>query len=309
MADPARVTVFGPNPLLSVTIEARPGQPGEDIHLHAGGQGVWVGRSAAALGADVVLCGFIGSEAGEVLAGLLEGLPGERRLVPTAGPTGCYVIDRRSGERELVAQSWRTPPSRHELDDLISATCATALGGGALVVCNPFPGDSLPLETYATLVSDVRSSGTPVLVDLSSPRLDSALEGRPDIVKLNDWELAEFVKGSVDGSRLLDAAKRIRELGAGAVVVTRGEEPALVLDGERALELVPPRFERGFREGCGDAMAGAMAAELARGSGMERALVLGAAAGAATFLRRGLGTGTREVIDRLAQQVELRELT
>lgn len=304
-----RVTVFGPNPLLSVTIEARAGEPGEDIHLHAGGQGVWAGRSAATLGAEVVLCGFIGSEAGEVLAGLLDGLPGERRLVPTAGPSGCYVIDRRSGERELVAQSWTTSPSRHELDDLLSTTCACALGGGALVVCNPFPGDSLPLETYATLVSDLRASGTTVLVDLSSPRLDSALEGRPDVVKLNDWELAGFVEGPVDGPRLLEAAQRLREGGAGAVVVTRGEQSALVLDGERALELVPPRFERGFREGCGDAMAGAMAAELARGAGMDRALVLGAAAGAATFLRRGLGTGTRDVIDQLAKRVELRELS
>lgn len=304
-----RVTVFGPNPLLSVTIEARAGEPGEDIHLHAGGQGVWAGRSAATLGAEVVLCGFIGSEAGEVLAGLLDGLPGEWRLVPTAGPSGCYVIDRRSGERELVAQSWTTSPSRHELDDLLSTTCACALGGGALVVCNPFPGDSLPLETYATLVSDLRASGTTVLVDLSSPRLDSALEGRPDVVKLNDWELAGFVEGPVDGPRLLEAAQRLREGGAGAVVVTRGEQSALVLDGERALELVPPRFERGFREGCGDAMAGAMAAELARGAGMDRALVLGAAAGAATFLRRGLGTGTRDVIDQLAKRVELRELS
>jgi 1-phosphofructokinase len=306
---PPRVTLFGPNPLLTVTIEARAGEAGEEIHLHAGGQGVWAGRSAAALGAEVVLCGFIGSEAGDVLTGLLAGLPGEQRLVPTAGPSGCYVIDRRGGERELVAQSWATPPSRHEVDDLLSTTCACALGGGALVVCNSFPGDSLPLETYATLVSDVRTSGTPVLVDLSSPRLDSALEGRPDVVKLNDWELAAFVDGPVDGPRLLEAAQRLREAGAGTVVVTRGEQPALVLDGERILELVPPRFERGFREGCGDAMAGAMAAELARGAGMDRALVRGAAAGAATFLRRGLGTGAREVVDQLAERVELRELS
>lgn len=304
-----RVTLFSPNPLLTVTIEARAGEAGEEIHLHAGGQGVWAGRSAAALGAELVLCGFIGSEAGEVLAGLLAGLPGERRLVPTAGPSGCYVIDRRNGERELVAQSWATPPSRHELDDLLSTTCACALGGGALVVCNPFPGDSLPLETYATLVSDVRASGTPVLVDLSSPRLDSALEGRPDVVKLNDWELAAYVNGPVDGPRLLEGAQRLRQAGAGTVVVTRGEQPALVLDGERVLELVPPRFERGFREGCGDAMAGAMANELARGAGMDHALVRGAAAGAATFLRRGLGTGTQEVVDQLAERVELRELS
>ena len=64
-----RVAVFGPNPLLSVTIEARGG--GDDVHVHAGGQGVWLSRMAAELGADVVLCGFVGGETGDVLEGLL----------------------------------------------------------------------------------------------------------------------------------------------------------------------------------------------------------------------------------------------
>ena len=125
-------------------------------------------------------------------------------------------------------------------------------------------------------------------------------------MKLNDWELAEFVAGPVDtAERLRAAAERIRERGAATVVVTRGEQPALVLDGERLLELTGPRLERGYREGCGDAMMGAMAALLAGGAELDRALVLGAAAGAATFLRHGLATGTREVIEQLAEKISL----
>lgn len=305
----ARITVFGPNPLLTVAIEARPGGEGDDIHLHAGGQGVWVSRSATTLGAHPVLCGFVGSETGAVLAPLLEALSGERHLISTVGPSGCYVVDRREGQREVVSRSWSTPPSRHEIDDLFSATCAAALASDALVVCNPFPGDALPLELYANLVADARAADVPVYVDLSSPRLDSALEGGPNLVKLNDWELAEFVAGPVDTpERLRAAAERIRERGATTVVVTRGGERALVLDGERALELSPPRMERGYREGCGDAMMGAVAALLAEGEGLDRALALGAAAGAATFLRHGLATGTRHVIEELADGVSLREL-
>src|SRR5512134_3918186 len=90
-----RVTVFGPHPLLSITIEARGGA--DDVHLHAGGQGVWVSRAAAELGGWPVLCGFDGGETGQVLEGLLERLPGERRLVRTEAHSGCYVTDRRDG--------------------------------------------------------------------------------------------------------------------------------------------------------------------------------------------------------------------
>ena len=37
-AHPARVTIFGAHPLLMVTIERRGDE--DDVHLHAGGQGV-----------------------------------------------------------------------------------------------------------------------------------------------------------------------------------------------------------------------------------------------------------------------------
>ncbi len=163
---------------------------------------------AAELGAEPVLCGFVGGETGRMLEPLLEGLPGERRLVPTGTRSGCYVQDRRSGQRKLVSAAWSDPPSRHELDDLFSLTAAAAVESDVLVVCNPAPGEALPLEVYGNLVSDVRSNGTPVLVDLSSPRLDSALQGGPDLVKLNDWELAAYVERA--GGRARAAARRSR---------------------------------------------------------------------------------------------------
>jgi 1-phosphofructokinase len=155
----------------------------------------------------------------------------------------------------------------------------------------------------------VRANGTPVLVDLSTPRLDSALQGNPDLVKLNDWELAEYVCGPVSKpEEMRAAAERLRNAGAGAVLVTRGGEPAFFLRDGAAFELAPPRFDGGSREGCGDSMMGGIAAGWALGRDWRDALVLGAAAGAANFLRHGLGTGSREVVEELVPQVVLREL-
>ncbi len=304
MGDVPRVAIFGPNPLLSVTIEARGGE--EDIHIHAAGQGVWVARMAGELGTEPVLCGLAGGETGALLRPLLERMQGERRLVETTGDSGCYVIDRRTGERQVISQVLSPPPSRHELDELFSLTCATALESDVLVVCNPYPGEVLPLDVYGKLIADVRDNGTPVVVDLSSPRLDGALEGAPDLVKLNDWELAQFVSGPVDSpERLRAAAERLREAGAGSVLVTRGAEPALALRDGDAWVLTAPRFEGGHHEGCGDSMVGGIAAGLATGLDWGDALVQGAAAGAANFLHQGLGTGSRQVVEELRGRVEL----
>ena len=305
MSSPA-VTVFSPNPLLTVTIELE-GDERERIHFHAGGQGVWVAGMALCLGAAPVLCGLLGGEPGELLRPLIEQVTGKRaRLVQSASASGCLVTDRRSGERELLAASLSDSPSRHELDELLSLSCSEALTCGWLVLTNPLPGESLPLEVYRDLVTDVRAGDCRTLVDLSSPRLDSALAGGPDLVKINDWELAEFVRGPVSTPELLLAgAQRLAERGARNVIVTRGELPALVLHDDRAWRLTPPRFERGFREGCGDAMMGALAAAWARGESFERVLALGAAAGAANFLRRGVGHASREVVEQLADAVRI----
>ena len=91
-------------------------------------------------------------------------------------------------------------------------------------------------------------------------------------------------------------------------MVTRAGEPALAVRDGKAWEVVPPRLERGFREGCGDSMLGAMAAATAAGESWEHSLIVGTAAGAACFLRQGLGSAKREVIDELAERVELRPL-
>ncbi len=304
-SDRPRVAVFSPDPLLSVTIEAQ--GAADDLHVHPAGQGVWVARMAAELGTAPVLCSFIGGETGALLRPLLEALPGELRLASTSGSSGAYVVDRRGGERRLIAAMHRPAPQRHEIDDLVSATTAAAMGSCVTVLCNPYPPEGFPDEAYDTLAGDLRAAGLPVLVDLSSPWLDRVLLYAPDLVKLNDWELAGYVRGPVDGPRALAAARRLCDAGARAVAVTRASAPILVLPGGGdPFEIVPPAFPRGHREGCGDTMMGAIAAAWARGLPLREALVLGAAAGSVNFLRHGLGTGKRSTVEELAAQIAVR---
>lgn len=301
------VAIFAPHPLLTVTIEPE-GQSRQSIHFHPGGQGVWVARMLKALDAEPVLCGLIGGESGDLLKPLLAQIAdGQRlRLVKSSAESGCYVTDRRSGRRELIAMSVSDPPSRHELDELFSIAVAEAIECGWLIVTNPMPGASLPLEVYGDLVGDVKANGCKALVDLSSPRLDSALRGEPDLVKINDWELAEYVMGPVDtDERLFSAVSLLHERGATTAIVTRGEGDALIVHEGDAWRLKPPKFENGFREGCGDSMMGAIGASLASGESLFDAIALGAGAGAANFLRHGLGNATGEVARRLATSVRI----
>lgn len=299
------VTILGPHPLLSINVERHP-DGADEIHLHPAGQGVWVARMAVALGAHPVMCGYLGGETGAILGPLIDALPCARRMVTTATESGSYVYDRRTGARDPIAHALSPPPDRHEIDDLVAATVASALQTRLLVLCNPYPGDALGPEVYERIAADAHAHGVRVLADLSSPRLDGALRGGVDLVKINDWELAEFVAGSVgEDDELVAAVGRIREHGVGTVVITRGEHPAAVFSGDERWELAAPSFDHGFREGCGDSMMGATAAVMAAGGDWREALTVGAAAGATNFLRRGLGTGDAGTIRELASSVKL----
>jgi len=153
-----RVTVFAPHPLLTVTLE-REGAGREQVHFHPGGQGVWVTRMVACLGAEPVFCGFLGGESGVLLGGLLLGLGGAQHLVGTTAASGCYVTDRRSGERQLLTCTLSDPSSRHEVDELFyelflitraEATVRIGASAGAAKLPASWTGQRLPRGRRAT---------------------------------------------------------------------------------------------------------------------------------------------------------------
>ena len=116
-----KVAIFSPNPMVSIAIESFSSEGGDDIHIHPAGQGVWVARMAAELGAEPVLCGFIGGEVGTVLRPLLEELPVELRLVEAAVDLQWHgVVWVGPADREQVAVEGGGDGNRKEVVDLVA---------------------------------------------------------------------------------------------------------------------------------------------------------------------------------------------
>lgn len=309
-----RVTVFGPSPVLRVVVDRDRSGAGDVVRLDPAGQGVWVSRAALLVGAQVTLCGLVGGDVGRAVAALVTDTGPDVVLLPSTGTAGCYVVDRRTtspGADRPVAASWAPPPSREEVDALVAATCAAAATSDVLVVGNPMPGDALPADVYRALVRAGRRAGCLVVVDLSRPRLDSALTGGPDVVKVNDWELAEYVAGPVEHDRdRQEAMTRLRVGGARSVVVTRGARDlhGIGPDGT-SVRVTPPTTRGDSPAGCGDALTGAMAGALACGASWTDALRSGVAAGAASYRLGDLDMQARPVLDEMLAQVRVEAVT
>lgn len=297
----ARVAVVAPVPILTVTVE-----PGEEIHLHAGGQGCWVGRMCARLGADVVLCAAFGGETGEVLRALIaaEGLT--LAGIRAAASNGAYVHDRRGGERAEVAQMPASPVGRHAADDLYGAALTAGLDAAVTVLTGTDPDGLLPVGFYQRLVTDLRANDRLTVADLSGDLLAAVVRAGPSVVKVSAAELVTHGQAAGDRASIADWMRCAQRAGAAtAVIVTRGPEPALaLLDGD-LVAAVPPRATVRDPHGSGDSLTAAVATALAEGSTLRDALALGVAAGTLNVTRNGLGTGRSEDIRALAERVTI----
>ncbi|WP_291379277.1 PfkB family carbohydrate kinase [Demequina sp.] len=308
-----RVSVLAPAPVVVVEITNDPSGDGDEVrstvHMHPGGQGAWVAGMAAALGAEVSICSPLGGELGEPLRHLLAADGITVMDVGVGAGTGAAVVDLRRGERVEVVTMPPPPLDRHDLDDLYGMALVDALESKVAVVTGVDPPALVPPDFFARFVADVRAAGIPVVADLADDAALAAIDESPTVLKMSHEEV--LAAGLVDEDNLnalRAAAEKLVAGGIRAVVISRADKPALLVTAGGARLVSSPAIRPVVHRGAGDSMTAGIAVGLGRGLDIEDSLRLGAAAGTLNVARRGLGSGRREQIERLAEKIEIAEV-
>ncbi len=242
----------------------RPGEAirAREMRREPGGKGFNQAVAARRLGADVTFTGAVGDDDfGRQYERLLDeqgiGRTGLRRL---EAPTGMAVpiVDDRGENVIVVVLGANLALTPAQLDP-------AALAADALLV----QGE---LHPHTTLRALELASGLKILNAAPADLALSPAVALADVVVVNEVEAAD-----------MGGADRMRDLGAGTVVVTLGARGAQVDN-----TLIPaPRVRALDTTGAGDAFCAALAVALAEGSGLESAIAWANRAGAAACLRRG----------------------
>jgi 1-phosphofructokinase len=298
------VVIFAPSPVLTVTIEDLDGEA--DIHIHAGGQGIWQARMMHALGASVTLCGMFSGEVGRVARHLVRDEGIQVLSVEGQGSNGAYIHDRRGGERQVLAESAGHRLTRHELDQLYGLVIQAGIDAGTAILSGPAREGIVPDDAYRRLASDLETAGCTVIADLAGPQLEAALQGGVSVLKIAEDELVASGRAvSPEAVDLVPAMEKLADDGAGTVIVTRAHLPSLLLHEDEISEIHMPSLETVDARGAGDSLTAGVAAALAAGSPIHEAVVLGTAAGALNVTRHGLGTGDADTIQQLTRLVKI----
>jgi ribokinase len=279
-----RVVVVGSiNADLVVVTERLPG-PGETVSggrfaRHGGGKGANQAVAAARLGARVAMVGAVGAdELGDAAVAELqdEGIDvsGVVRMDDAATGVALIVVDAHGENQIAIAAgaNGRLGPAHvprlegegvllvgFEVPDQVVVAGAAAAAGWTTIL-NPAPARAIP---------------------------EAVLVARP-ILTPNATEAAQLT-GEEDPEA---AARALRERTGAPVLITLGSAGALLLDGEGGAERLPaPEVDVVDTTGAGDALNGALAAELAAGRPLAEAARFAIAAAARSTTREGARGG------------------
>lgn len=249
--------------------------------LHYGGKGINVSVVLKRLGIANKAMGFIAGFTGDRLEEMLisEGIDCDF-LRLEKGDTRINVKIKSETELDINARGPQIEPK--DIENLISGLNKIQ-PGDYLVLAGSIP-ENLPDDIYERMLSELDGRGVNFVVDTTGDLLLRVLKYKPFLIKPNHHELGDLfgVKVQSDEDVVL-YAKKLQELGAKNVLVSRGSKGATLLDENGKVTNI------GIIEGkivstvgSGDSMVAGFIAGYSDTGDFSHALRLGAACGNAT---------------------------
>ncbi|GIJ46369.1 1-phosphofructokinase [Virgisporangium aliadipatigenens] len=271
------------NPSLDRAVEVDELVRGEVIRATAaqvdpGGKGVNVSRALLANGVPnraVVPCG--GDEGAQLIHLLVqEGV--DVLAVPIRGRTRSNMTLAEPDGTVTKVNEPGPSLSPEEFEAVIRQVLGVVSSADWVVACGSVP-PGLPVQAFTELCKRVTAAGVRLAVDTSGPALRAAASAGAALVKPNREELAEAVGRPLTSlGDVIDAARQMREWGAGAVLASLGADGAVLVDDDGVVAGDSPVERPRSSVGAGDSL---LAGFLAAGASGAEALAEGLAWGAA----------------------------
>lgn len=307
------ITTVTFNPAIDKTALVEKLVPGALNRLHhvrqdAGGKGINVSKTLAAIGKPTVATGFVAGTSGTFICEKLQEYGVKTAFVSIEGMTrtNLKVLNDAMDLTELNEPGPRC--TKADLDRLTEEILAL---GSDVTVLSGNVGPGVPEDIYYHLTEKLHEAGCRVILDADGALFAQGIKAHPDVIKPNRFELAQYFGMAEDAltpSVMTELARQLLKESTILCVVSMGSQGSLFVTRDRAL--LAPALKIPFQSavGAGDAMVAGLACSLDEGLDLEETAMLAIALSAGACTTEGTQPAGEEVVSRLKAQVTWEEI-
>jgi 6-phosphofructokinase 2 len=301
------------NPALDRTLWLEKIQPDESNRIekeqrYAGGKGIDVSKVMKTLGVSNKALGFVGGFAGEELEGRLlnEGISCDFIRISGETRTNIIVNDMSTGSQTVFSasgpeiKSYELMQMIHKVEKLEKPDIVTISGS--------LPPGVHP-EIYRKIIEIAKNKEAKVILDTDGDALKVGIQGLPDIIKPNVYELSRLVDMRlITVNEIIRAAQSVHKQGVRIVLVSMGAKGIILVSKKECYLASPPKVRVKNTIGAGDSAVAGFVYGLVMGKSLKEALIYAVAAGTATTLRPGTALCQKDDFLKLIPEITLKAI-
>ena len=259
----------------------------ESEELYYGGKGINVSAILSRLNIPTVALGFTAGFTGKKLREMMDddGIKNDFTEL-NSGFTRINVKVKFGKELDINANG---PEITAEKIKELFLKLKKLNDGDYLVLAGSVPA-SLPDDLYSKILEELSGKNINIVVDTTGNQLLNVLKYKPFLIKPNHHELGEIFGQEMDTTeKITEYAKKLQDMGAVNVLVSRGGDGAVLVDGNGTVH--PAAAVEGTlvnSVGCGDSMVAGFIAGYITNKSYSEALKLSVASSAATAFSKEL---------------------
>ena len=253
----------------------------ENEKIYIGGKGINVSRVLNTLGMKSIPLGFIAGFTGKELKSKLIDSGIEPEFIEVReGNTRINIKIKGQVETAINANG----PNINDYSIALLLKQIDDLDSNDIVILAGYVPSTIDSSIYALICKKLYDKNVPFIVDTSGKHLIDSLKYNPFLIKPNKEELEECLGIKVESiDDLRNGMKRLQELGALNVLVSLGEDGAMLIDDQgNEYVLAAPSINVVNTVGAGDSMLAGFMYGFLKNRDYKEALIYGVACGTAT---------------------------
>ena len=271
-----------------------------EVFYYPGGKGINVSRVLKRLGVDSIALGFAGGFTGNYIEQFLMNEGIDTEFIQTDEITRINVKIKAQEETELNGPG---PVINAQQQSALMNKIKTLKTGDWFVLAGSLP-ESIPQTFFMEIASICNEQDVHFVLDTSGPALKELVHTQPFLIKPNEHELGElFETIIVNKQQASYYAKKLVNQGVQHVIVSMGEEGALLVTKDLVVSAESPKGKVVNTVGSGDSLISGFIASYIKHKDAEKAFRYGVASGSATAFRSDLCE--KSDVEELLEQVLL----